>query len=60
MLLWIVAAVIGILVAIILIYKYIKTSKDDVLGYSTYCKICGQKIDGWKCPTCTQKNNNWR
>ena len=60
MLLWIVAAVIGILVAIILIYKYIKTSKYDVLGFSMYCKLCGKKIDGLKCTSCTQKKSDWR
>jgi len=60
MLLWIAAAVIGILVAIILIYKYFRTSKYDVLGYSMYCKICGKKIDGLKCTNCTQKKNDWR
>jgi len=60
MLLWIVAAVIGILVAIILLYKYLRTSKYDVLGFSMYCKTCGQKIDGLKCINCTQKKTDWR
>jgi len=35
MLLWIAAAAIGILVVIVLIYKYTKTSKYDVVGFST-------------------------
>jgi len=60
MLLWIAAAAIGIIIAIILIYKYTKTSKYDVLGFSSYCKICGKKTDGLKCPNCSQKNNDWR
>jgi len=44
--LWIAAAAIGILVVIILIYKYTKTSKYDVVGFSTHCKIWGDKING--------------
>jgi membrane protein CcdC involved in cytochrome C biogenesis len=60
MLTWIIAAVFGILFSIILIYKYTKTSKYDVLGYSMYCKICGGKINGLKCPKCVQKKDNWR
>ena len=60
MLLWIVAAVIGVLVAIILIYKYFRTSKYDVLGFSMYCKICGDKINGLKCPKCAQNKYDLR
>ena len=60
MLLWIVAAAIGILVAIILLYKYSKTSKYSVQGFTRHCKICGDKINGLKCPKCQQNNNNWR
>jgi len=44
--LWIAAAAIGIFVVIVLIYKYTKTSKYDVLGFSTHCKIWGDKING--------------
>jgi len=44
MMLWIAAAAIGILVVIVLIYKYTKTSKYDVVGFSTHCKICGEKL----------------
>ena len=60
MLLWIVAAAIGILVVIVLIYKYTKTSKYDVLGFSMNCKICGDKINGLKCPRCGQKKTDLR
>jgi len=58
--LWIAAAAIGILVVIVLIYKYTKTSKYDVIGFSTHCKICGDKINGLKCPRCEQKKNDLR
>ena len=60
MMLWIAAAAIGILVVIVLIYKYSKTSKYDVMGFSTHCKICGDKINGLKCPKCEQKKTDFR
>ena len=60
MMLWIAAAAIGILVVLVLIYKYSKTSKYDVLGFSMYCKICGDKINGLKCSRCQQKKNDLR
>jgi len=44
--LWLVAAAIGILIVAVLIYKYLKTSKYDVVGFSAYCRICGDKING--------------
>ena len=60
MMLWIAAAAIGILVVIVLIYKYTKTSKYDVVGFSTYCEICGGKINGLKCPKCEQQKTDLR
>ena len=58
--LWIVGAAIGILTVVVLIYKYAKTSKYDTLGFSMYCRVCGDKINGLKCPNCAQKNNDLR
>ena len=60
MMLWIAAAAIGILVVAVLIYKYTKTSKYDVVGFSTHCKICGDKINGLKSPKSQQKNTELR
>jgi len=60
MMLWIAAAAIGILVILVLIYKYVRTSKYDVLGFSMYCKICGDKINGLKCPKCAQNKYDLR
>ena len=37
MLLWVVGAAIGILTAIVLIFKYTKTGKNDMIGYSAKC-----------------------
>ena len=58
--LWIAVAALGILIAIILIYKYKKTSKYDTVGFSMRCNICGQKLHGLKCPNCTQKKFDWK
>ena len=60
MMLWLVAAAIGILIVIVLIYKYLKTSKYDVVGFSAYCRICGDKIKGLKCSKCEPKKTDWR
>jgi len=60
MMLWIAAAAVGILIVIVLIYKYTKTSKYDVVGFSAYCKICGDKINGLKCPKCEQQKTDLR
>ncbi len=60
MMLWIAAAAVGILIVTVLIYKYTKTSKYDVLGFSARCKICGDKINGLKCPKCEQKKRDLR
>ena len=60
MMLWIAAAAIGILVVAVLIYKYTKTAKYVVVGFSTYCKICGDKINGLKCPKWEQQINDLR
>ena len=60
MLLWIVFAAIGILAAIILVYKYSKTSRYDTLGFSINCKTCGKKTNGLKCPYCKEEKHDWR
>ncbi len=60
MMLWIVAAAVGILVVVVLIYKYIRTSKYDTLGFSMYCRVCGDKINGLKWPKCAQKKHALR
>ncbi|MDH3657013.1 MAG: hypothetical protein OEM77_02645 [Nitrosopumilus sp.] len=50
---------IGILIAIILIVKSIKTSSHDVLGVNIYCKKCGFKTNGLKCPRCEKKSQSF-
>ena len=60
MLLWVAGAAIGILVAFILIFKYTKTDKNDVIGFSSKCPKCGQVINGLKCSKCEPNLKDWR
>ncbi len=60
MMLWIIAAAAGIIIALILVFKYTKTGKNDVLGFRMRCKICGESTNGLKCPRCSNKKNDWR
>ena len=55
MLLWIIGAAIGITVVVILFYKFFKTPKLDVVGYSMFCKKCGDRTNGMKCARCEKE-----
>ena len=46
---------IGILITIFLISKVIKTSSQEVLRIDTYCRKCGFKTNGLKCPKCEKR-----
>ena len=50
---------IGILIAIILIVKAAKTSSHDVLRVDTYCRKCGFKTNGLKCPRCEKRTQSF-
>jgi len=60
MFLWVAGAAIGILIAFILIFKYTKTGKNDVIGFSSKCKKCGGVTNGLKCPKCEPSMKDWR
>tara|TARA_Y100000817_G_C16777436_1_gene508991 strand:+ start:307 stop:489 length:183 start_codon:yes stop_codon:yes gene_type:complete len=60
MLLWVAGAAIGILVAFILIFKYTKTGKNDIIGFSSKCKKCGEVKNGLKCQKCESSVKDWR
>ena len=60
MMLWIIVAAAGIIVALILVFKYTKTGKNDVIGFSIKCKICGEATNGLKCTKCSNTKNDWR
>ena len=57
MMLWIIAAAAGIIIALVLVFKYTKTGKNDVIGFNIKCKICGETTNGLKC---SSKKNDWR
>ena len=46
---------IGVLIIIILIAKLLRTPSHEAVSLNTYCKQCGFKTNGLKCPKC---NNN--
>ena len=54
-LLWVGIAV-GVIIVIILIVKAIRTSPMDVVKMEMYCKKCGFKTNGLKCPRCESKD----
>ena len=56
--LWIGIAI-GILIAIILVVKAIKTPAIDVVKMEMHCKRCGFKTNGLKCPRCENKNSSY-
>ena len=60
MFVWVAAAAIGIIIALILVFKYTKTEKNDVLGFSMKCKMCGTETHGLKCPRCEPNTKDWR
>ncbi len=50
---------IGILIIIILIVKVAKTSSQDVLRMDVYCRKCGLKTNGLKCPRCEKRTQSF-
>jgi predicted Zn-ribbon and HTH transcriptional regulator len=53
---------IGVLLAIILIKKIARTSKNASFKFGVYCKKCGYKTNGLKCPRCESASNrqSWK
>ena len=47
----------GVLIALILMIKLLKTPPHEAVSIETHCKICGDKLNGLKCPKCSKKNN---
>ena len=48
---------IGILIVIILMIKAVKTSSKEVLRVYIYCKKCGFRTNGLKCPECENRKS---
>ena len=56
-LVWIGIAV-GILIAIILLVKVVKTPSYEAIKMDSHCKNCGYKTNGLKCPKCEGRFND--
>jgi len=57
-LVWIGIAI-GVLIIIILIVKAVKTSSRDVVGIDMFCRKCGIKTNGLKCPKCEKRTQSF-
>ena len=57
-LLWIGIAA-RILLLIILIIKAVKTHSRDVVGIDMFCRKCGIKTNGLKCPRCEKTSQSF-
>jgi hypothetical protein len=53
---------IGVLIAILLIKKIIKTPPRIPFKFGFYCKKCGYKTNGLKCPRCENASHrqSWK
>jgi len=56
MVLILIGIALGALTASVLIYKIIKSSKNNYI--SRMCKKCGFKTNGLKCPICESEKRN--
>ena len=54
-LVWIGIAI-GILIAVVLIVKIVKTPSYESISLNANCKKCGYKTNGLKCPKCDQNS----
>jgi hypothetical protein len=59
MVLTLIGIALGVLIAIILIIKAIKTPSRDVVGIDIHCRKCGIKINGLKCPKCEKNTQSF-
>ncbi|ABK76709.1 hypothetical membrane protein [Cenarchaeum symbiosum A] len=54
-LIWIAVGV-GIAVILVLILKIIQTPRHKAVSVDYYCKMCGEKTNGLKCPRCSKND----
>lgn len=57
-LVWIGIAI-GVLVALVLIYKVIKSPPHEAIYINLYCQKCGFKKNGLKCPRCESESSSY-
>ncbi len=59
MVLALIGIAVGVLIVIILIIKASKTSSRDVVGIDMFCRKCGIKTNGLKCPKCEKRTQSF-
>ena len=59
MVLVLIGIVVGIIIVAILIVKATKTHSKEVLGIDMFCRKCGIKTNGLKCPKCEKKHQSF-
>ena len=52
MVLVLIGIIVGIIIVTILIVKAAKTHSKEVVGMDIFCRKCGVKTNGLKCPRC--------
>jgi len=59
MVLVLIGIVIGIIIVTILIVKAAKTHSKEVVGMDIFCRKCGTKTNGLKCPRCEKTTQSF-
>ncbi len=58
MVLVLIGIIVGILLVTILIVKAAKTHSREVVGIDMFCRKCGIKTNGLKCPRCEKRTQS--
>jgi rubrerythrin len=59
MVLVLIGIIVGIIIVTILIVKAAKTHSKEVVGMDIFCRKCGVKTNGLKCPRCEKTSQSF-
>ncbi len=59
MVLVLIGIIVGIIIVAILIVKASKTHSKEVVGMDIFCRKCGVKTNGLKCPRCEKTSQSF-
>ncbi len=59
MVLVLIGIIVGIIIVTILIVKAVKTHSKEVVGMDIFCRKCGVKTNGLKCPRCEKTSQSF-
>jgi len=59
MVLVLIGIIVGIIIVTILIIKAAKTHSKEVVGMDIFCRKCGVKTNGLKCPKCEKTSQSF-